>query len=242
MPRPQGDACLGEQNWVAGNLWQSIKPWKGVGTGLEGTAGSLSPGRLQSCTGRRGLGWPWRCPLGPVLSAGDTEQGFGADAQGHSEPVSPCHHRWAPEGRLGPPWVALTPDLRVSATGTEGYLDRGAQEEQGQRQVTRPPSGQASASHPSSRPPASWAAPGDRLVLSTTSAQSRAPESSLESGPWAAHPCPSWGMVGRPPKEPAGRPGVGDTGVTPLPLARCRDACCPHLPGIMPRPIFKPIY
>ena len=126
MPRPQGNACSGEQNWAAGNHRQSTKPRKGVGTGLEGRAGSLSPGGLQPCMGRRGLGRPWRCPLGPVPSAGDAEQGFGADAQGHSEPVSPCHHKWAPEGRLGPPWVALTPDLRGSATGTVGLPGRGS--------------------------------------------------------------------------------------------------------------------
>lgn len=99
------------RNWAAGNRRQSIKPQKGVGTGLKGTVGPLSPRGAPALPGRRGLGQPWRCPLGPVLSAGDAEQGLGAD-QGHSEPISPRHHGWAP----GP---------RVSAAGAVGSPGRG---------------------------------------------------------------------------------------------------------------------
>lgn len=100
------------------------RPARGNGTGQPGITG-----RASSYGRAWGQGWRGQRharPLGLVPSAGDAEQGFRADAQGHSEPISPCHHGWAPEGRPGPPRVALTPDLRVSATGTVGSPGRGS--------------------------------------------------------------------------------------------------------------------
>lgn len=166
----------GGWNWAAGNRRQSIKPQKGVGTGLEGTVGPLSPKGAPALPGRRGLGRPWCCPLGPVLSAGDTEQGFGADAQGHSEPIRPCHHGWAPERHPGPPQVAPTLDLRVSAAGTVGSPGRGSPGGAGP-EAGDPASIRAGICLPPLIPTLSFlAAPGDGLALSTGSAQSRAPE------------------------------------------------------------------
>lgn len=101
----------------------------GVGTGLEGQ-GSPEPWGPQPSTGRRGLGRPWRCPLGPVTLR-RRKQGF-RQMPGPFRACQPLPPRVGTEGIRDPHGVALTRsqglcnwDSRVTWTGARRSRARG---------------------------------------------------------------------------------------------------------------------